>query len=112
MPKTIDSLQPDELPKVTEAALAALRVLKNASRQSPMSAKGVARMLWPDRIQDAGTSLRRGGLYRSAGGFCAKLMRRGLVGQNITDFDAGYYLTELGTRVLAEHTRTSQEEEE
>jgi hypothetical protein len=103
MPKLQAPIDSVELPEVSDAALSVLRALKGASMRYPMSAKAVARAIWPERMREAGTSLRRGGLYRSAGGFCSKLLRRGLVKHWITDFDSGYYLTGLGERVLAAH---------
>jgi hypothetical protein len=109
MANTSSASDPDQLPEVSDAALAALRALKGASKQRPMSAKAVARTIWPDRITEAGTSLRRGGLYRSAGAFCSKLQRRGLVSHWITDFESGYFLTALGEGVLAAHEAGSQQ---
>lgn len=105
---TNQAVEPQDLPQVSPAAIAALRALRGATRQRPMSGRAVARTLWPERIKEAGTSLRRGGLYRAAGAYCSKLQRRGLVEHYITDFDAGYYLSELGERVIAAHEEVAQ----
>lgn len=79
-----------------------LRVLSSASRQNPLPAKAIARLLWPDKLRECGTALRRGGLYRAAGAYCSKLQRRGLVGFFMDDFQQGYFLTEAGKQALGD----------
>lgn len=94
---------PSERPSVTPKALAAMRVLAGATRHDPLPAKAIARSLWPDRLKECGTALRRGGLYRAAGAYCSKLQKLGLVGFYMDDFQQGYYLTEAGHQVVAAH---------
>lgn len=105
---------------ISEKACAALQALAGATKYRPLPASSVARVLWPERLKDCGTSLRRGGLYRAAGAFCSKLQRQGLVAFYMDDFERGYYLTEAGRQALvvaksqrieptaAQHTTTQQ----
>lgn len=88
------------MPAITPKALAALKLLEGTSQNDTRSAKSLAGKLWPEKLRDCGTSLRRGGLYRAAGAFYSKLQRKGLVGHWIDDFESGYYLTKLGQECL------------
>ena len=94
----------DQPQSVTPKAMAALRVLVHATKHDPLPAKAIARKLWPEQLNECGTSLRRGGLYRAAGAYCSKLQKQGLVGFYMDDFQRGYYLTEVGHRVVAAAT--------
>lgn len=85
-------------------AIDALRHLQGTSIRDTRSAKALARLMWPERLQACGTSLRRGGLYRAAGAYYSKLQKLGLVGHWMTDFDKGYFLTDKGAQALAEAT--------
>ena len=90
--------------KITPKAIEALKLLKGASVHDTISASALAGRLWPDRMKECGTSLRRGGLYRSAGAYFSKLQKRGLVGHWMDDFTSGYYITALGQKVLSENS--------
>lgn len=90
--------------EITPKALALLRVLASASRRDPLPAKAIARLLWPEKLRECGTSLRRGGLYRAAGAYCSKLQKRGWVGFFMDDFQQGYFLTEAGKQALGNRT--------
>lgn len=85
---------------ISPKALAALKLLEGTSQSKTRSAKSLAGMLWPEKLRSCGTSLRRGGLYRSAGAFYSKLQKKGLVGHWMSDFDSGYYLTKAGQECL------------
>jgi hypothetical protein len=87
--------------KLTDKAVTALKLLECTSRKNTRSAKALANSLWPDKIADCGTSLRRQGLYRSAGAFFSKLARRGLCAHWMDDYSSGYYLTKQGAEILA-----------
>lgn len=86
--------------KLTPKAITALRLLEGTNYRNTRSAKALASMLWPEKLKSCGTSLRRGGLYRAAGGYYAKLQREGLVAHWMDDYDRGYFLTEKGKLVL------------
>lgn len=86
--------------KITPKALAALKLLEGTNQSDTRSAKSLAGKLWPEKLRDCGTSLRRGGLYRAAGAFYSKLQKKGLVGHWIDDFESGYYLAKAGQEVL------------
>lgn len=86
---------------ITPKALQALKLLEGTSRHDTKSAKSLARSLWPEKMSECSTSLRRGGLYRSAGAFYSKLQKRGLYGHWMTDYDSGYYITQQGLDALA-----------
>ncbi len=94
---------------ITEKALAALKLLEGTNRENTLSAASLARTLWPAKMRDCGTSLRRGGLYRSAGAFYSKLQKKGLVGHWMDDCSSGYYLTKAGQECLKK-ARSSDEE--
>lgn len=85
---------------ITPKALAALRLLEGTSQRDTRSAKALAGKLWPEKLRDCGTSLRRGGLYRAAGAFYSKLQKKGLVGHWMDDFWSGYYLTKTGQKCV------------
>ena len=85
---------------ITPKAIAALRLLRGTNRHDTRSAKALAGLLWPDRLADCGTSLRRGGLYRAAGAYYSKLAKQGLCGHWMTDFDSGYFITPKGVSAL------------
>jgi hypothetical protein len=86
--------------QITPKAIEALRLLEGTTPQATVSASALARRLWPDRFGACGTSLRRGGLYRAAGGYYARLQKQGLVGHYIDDFVSGYYITPAGREAL------------
>ena len=85
---------------LTPKAIAALRLLRGTSRSNTVSAKALANRMWPDRMADCGTSLRRGGLYRAAGAYFSKLAKQGLCDHWITDFDSGYFITPKGAAAI------------
>ena len=85
---------------ITPKAKSALQILRGTNMHNTRSAKALAGPLWPDRLADCGTSLRRGGLYRAAGAYYSKLAKQGLCGHRITDFDRGYFITPKGTIAL------------
>jgi len=107
--RTDMSCATDAVKEITPKALAMLRVLSSASRRDPLPAKAIARLLWPDKLRECGTSLRRGGLYRAAGAYCSKLQKRGLVGFFMDDFQQGYFLTEEGKRLVLASAERSPE---
>jgi hypothetical protein len=86
--------------KLTGSALAALSALQGSSRFDVMPGSAVARVMWPDRLKEMRTSLRRGGLYRAAGAVCSRLVKSGLAGHFMDDFYNGYYITEAGRAAL------------
>lgn len=86
---------------ITPTAIAALKLLKGSSRFNTCSAKSLAGRLWPEKLADCHTSLRRGGLYRAAGAHYSKLAKKGWVGHWMDDFSSGYFLTQAGVDVLA-----------
>lgn len=92
----------DAVASLTPKAVAALTLLRGTSREDTRSAKSLANRLWPDKIAECGTSRRRGGLYRSAGGYYAKLAKIGLCAHYMDDFSSGYYLTAAGARALSQ----------
>lgn len=81
---------------ITPKALQALKLLAGSSPRNTRSAKSLAGRLWPEKLRDCDTSLRRGGLYRAAGAYYSKLMKKGWVGHWMDEFDSGYYLTNAG----------------
>lgn len=87
--------------RLTPKAVIALRLLEGTHLHDTRSASALARRLWPERLKECGTSLRRGGLYRAAGAYYSKLQKQGLVGHWMDDFDRGYYLTQKGQEALA-----------
>lgn len=97
---------PDSVPRLTPKAVAALRLLQHhTSPSNTLSAKALARLMWPEQLRQCGTSLRRGGYYRAAGGYFSKLQKAGLVGHWMDDFDSGYYLTAKGVAALRQATQ-------
>lgn len=90
---------------ITPKAIEALRLLEyNTSQKNTRSAKVLARLMWPDRLKNCGTSLSRGGYYRAAGGYFSKLQKAGYVGHWMDDFGSGYYLTTKGQEALSSNT--------
>lgn len=88
--------------QLTPKAIEALRLLEyHTSPKNTRSAKVLARLMWPDKLQNCGTSLRRGGYYRAAGGYFSKLQHAGYVGHWMDDYTSGYYLTEKGRAALS-----------
>lgn len=95
---------------ITPKTLIALTLLEGTSPHDTRSAKVLARKLWPEKLKDCASSLRRGGYYRAAGAYYSRLQRMGLVRHWITDFDAGYYLSDEGKKVLQAHQASTQSE--
>lgn len=89
-----------KLEGLTPKARIALGLLAGTNYRNTISAKALAGKLWPEKLSECGTSLRRGGLYRAAGAYYSKLQKKGLVGHWITDFDSGYYITQKGVEAL------------
>lgn len=85
---------------ITPKAIIALKLLRGTSPSNTRSAKALAKMLWPEKWADCGTSLRRGGLYRAAGAYYSKLAKRGLCGHWMDDFSSGYFITQMGASAI------------
>lgn len=91
--------------ELTPKAIEALRLLEyHTNPRNTRSAKVLARLMWPDKLQACGTTLRRGGYYRAAGGYFSKLQKAGYVGHWMDDFSSGYYLTAKGQAALSSNT--------
>lgn len=87
---------------LTPRALSALRLLEHhTARSNTLSAKALARLLWPEKLHECKTSLRRGGYYRAAGAFFSALEKKGYVAHWMDDFSSGYYLTQKGLEAIA-----------
>lgn len=94
--------------KITSKTIEALKLLIGTSHLDTISARVLAERLWPDRVKNCNTSLRRGGLYRSAGAYYSKLQKTGLVGHWVDDYSRGYYITKAGINILAELTKNKE----
>ncbi len=89
-----------ETKPVTPKAIEALRLLRGTDPHNTRSAKALAKSLWPDRMEQCDSSLRRGGLYRAAGAYFSKLQKRGLCDHWMDDFSRGYYITPSGLTAI------------
>ena len=90
----------DEAITLTPKAITALQLISGTSRHDMRSGKALAAMLWPAKLKECRTSLRRGGLYRAAGGYYSKLQKKGLVAHWMDDYESGYYITPAGKEAL------------
>lgn len=86
--------------KITPKTINALRLLAGTDRLNTLSASALANKLWPEKLAQCGTSVRRKGYARTAGAFYSKLQKRGLVAHWMDDFDRGYYITSKGKECL------------
>lgn len=86
---------------MTEKELVALKALQGATRCRPFAASALARKIWPEKFVTRSSSPKRGGLYRAAGGYYSKLVKKGWVAFWMDDFHRGYYLTSEGMSALS-----------
>jgi hypothetical protein len=78
----------------------ALQALAGTHIHDTRSATSLSIVLWPEKHALCGTSRRRVALARAAGGYYSKLMKQGLVGFWMDDFDRGYYIKQKGADLL------------
>lgn len=85
---------------LTPKTINALKHLSGTTQDDTRSAKALAFLLWPKKMEQYFTSQKRGGMYRAAGAYYSRLQKAGLVGHWCNNFRHGYYITQAGIAAI------------
>lgn len=97
--------------KLSLKTINALLIIKDSGWNNTYSPRGLANLLWTEKLAECGGYQRRRGYARTAGCYYSKLMKLGLVKHRIDDVgnSTGYYISQDGLNALESYAEEQEE---